>query len=175
MNTLALFHTDVLTVDEWIAVQARRVFRDVPDKDSRDATMATIRLKRHPALRRVLPHVLDELGRGAGARYWDLFHVFSDEGLLRKVVEQARGELSPTMVERVVEHACVQFSRIDEDDPTHFDAILTDDMRDIDDGTPMQDAGAVDAEDFPVLFELDRLRGGRRPGPHRALRPRAAR
>lgn len=142
MNGLGLFDTEVRTVDEWIDAQARRAFPDVPTKQSRDATMSVIRMKRHPELRRVLPDALRALSRGRSARYWDLFHVFSDERLLGRVVELSDGELTPRMAKRVIEHACVQFDRIDEDDPTRFDVILTYDFRDIDEGTPDQDAGA---------------------------------
>ena len=46
--------------------------------------------------------------------------------------------------------------------------LLTLDGRSIDDGTPTEDAGTLDTEDYAVLFELDRLRAeraGERPAP----------
>src|SRR6185503_9138349 len=36
------------------------------------------------------------------------------------------------------------------------------DGRPLDEGTPTQDAGSIDTEDYAVLFELDRLKAGQR-------------
>jgi len=67
------------------------------------------------------------------------------------------------MVAEVLEHTHVQFSSTAEQEFAHVDAdrLETLDGRALDDGTPMEDAGTLDTEDYAVLFELDRLRAER--------------
>ena len=66
------------------------------------------------------------------------------------------------MIDEVIEHARVQFSPTTEEEYSHVDSdrLATLDGLAIDRGTPMQDAGTMDAEDCAVLFELNRLKTG---------------
>jgi len=52
---LGLSDVQVLTFDRWIAGQARRLFRDLPERESPDTPGLVVKLKRHPALRDLLP------------------------------------------------------------------------------------------------------------------------
>jgi DNA helicase IV len=67
------------------------------------------------------------------------------------------------MVSEVLEHTHVQFSATAEQEFAHVDAdrLETLDGRSLDDGTPTEDAGTLDTEDYAIFFELDRLRAER--------------
>ncbi len=161
LNDLGLRHVPTFTVDAWIALQGRAVFPDAPERDSRDATLAVIRLKRHPAVRGVLGAVA-ETGRHPHARHYDLFHLWGDIGLLQRVVETSEGQLSEKMARKVRDHACVQFTGIAEDPEESEEPVLDPDGISVEEGTPTQDARSIDVEDFPVLFALDDQKCGRR-------------
>ncbi|HEV8324559.1 MAG TPA: ATP-binding domain-containing protein [Myxococcota bacterium] len=156
---------EVRLYDHWAGAQARRAFRGLPRRESRDATAGVIRFKRHPALREALHELAarrPRIGRAA------LLHLFGDRDLVEHAAAAAGGAIAAHVVEEVLEHAHVQFSNSAEDEYAHVDAerLQALDGASLDDGTPMEDAGTVDAEDYAVLFELDRLAaaaGGARP------------
>ncbi len=70
------------------------------------------------------------------------------------------------MIAELLEHTRVQFSQTAEEQYAHLgpERLITLDGNAIDEGTPTQDAGTIDAEDYAVLFELDRLRAERNRG-----------
>jgi superfamily I DNA/RNA helicase len=76
-------------------------------------------------------------------------------------------------VEETLAHTRVQFDSITEDRFAHVDPekLLALDGRKLDEGTPDADAGSFDAEDVPVLFELDRLRSAAAGAPPCAPEP----
>jgi DNA helicase IV len=68
----------------------------------------------------------------------------------------------------VLEHARVQFSRTTEQEFSHVvdkQRLRAVDGRPLDEGTPLQDAGSIDTEDYAVLFELDRMKAEQRGRP----------
>jgi DNA helicase-2/ATP-dependent DNA helicase PcrA len=160
---------EIALVDEWLVARAREAFTRVPDRLGQDATAATIRLKRHPAVRTVLREVIDrpparddderKLAKVRG----DLLHLWGDRDRLARVLEVAGGALEPRSITDTLAHTHVQFTATTEQAHRHVDAdrLVTVDGRAIDDGTPTEDAGTIDIEDVPVMFELARLRGKR--------------
>jgi len=178
---LGVHDVQVRTFDEWIVEQARHVFRDLPDRLSRDASPIVTRLKRHPALRTVLPDVVRgtaamravERGYLEGRRSSRdvLLHLFGDRDLLQRVVEAAGDGLPRSAVNEVVAHTRLQFTPTTEESHAHVDAarLKTVDGKAIDEATPMQDAGTFDVEDCAVLFELQRGKTGRDATRHGAL------
>ncbi len=168
LDRLGLENVEVQTFDAWVSREARRIFRDLPTRDSRDTSAAVIRFKRHPALRAVLRELADQgprpkkSSRKKTTRRRDLLHLFGDRALLERAVGQSGGTLTERMVTQVLAHTHVQFSKTTEEAYAHVDAdrLETVDGRSIDDGTPMQDANSMDLEDCAVLFELNYLRAG---------------
>lgn len=171
LDRLEVEKVEVQTFDAWVSREARRIFRDVPARDSRDTSAAVIRFKRHPALRDVLRELAGE-GPGTRAkkssrkrttRRRDLLHLFGDRALLERAITLSGGRLTVRMMEQVLAHTHVQFSKTTEEAYAHVDAdrLETVDGRSIDDGTPMQDANSLDVEDCAVLFELNFLRTGK--------------
>jgi DNA helicase IV len=164
---------DVVTFDAWARRQARRVFRDLPKKESEDATAGVLALKRDPALRVALralakeaPGLVDDdrekrlVRTRAHARRGDLQHLFGDR-LLLQAVQRASAGLSDYALEETLEHTRVQFSKTAETEHAHVTdkkRLRAVDGRPMDAGTASGDARSVDTEDYPVLFELDRLR-----------------
>jgi DNA helicase II / ATP-dependent DNA helicase PcrA len=115
-------------------------------------------VKRHPAVRRVL-ELLEPLEPGDTVRD-DLFELWGDRSLLADLLNAARGDLSQRDVDEVLAHAEVQFGPVDRDENGRL--VLGFDGHPLHDGTPMHDALTLDVEDYPILFALDRVRGGRR-------------
>ena len=157
--------------DRWAGVEARRAFRKLPERESQDASAGVIRIKRDPALRGVLAELATRRS-SRQTRRRDLLHVFGDRVLMEKLAAASSQGIGAGMVAEVLEHTHVQFSSTAEEEFAHVDAerLVTVDGRSIDDGTPTEDAGTLDTEDYAVLFELDRLRaecaGGRPVQPH---------
>ncbi|MDO9015353.1 MAG: ATP-binding domain-containing protein [Deltaproteobacteria bacterium] len=153
---------EVKSYERWAAVQARRAFPGLPRRESQAAPAAVTRLKRHPALREALADVAARPGRprGATATREDLQHLFGDRVLMERVARASAGAVSPHAVGRVLEHTNVQFTDTTEASHRHVDAdrLATVDGLRIDAGTPFEDAGAVDPEDYAVLFALAALR-----------------
>ena len=175
----------VLTFDRFARRQARRAFADVPRGESRDATPATVRLKRDPGLAAALnelakraPGLVDDdedalpVETRALAVRGDLQHLFGDGTLIARVIEASNGRIPGHAAAEILEHTRVQFSLTSEKTLSHVNAdrLVTLDRRSLDMGTPEGDAGTIDSEDYAVLFELDRLRAARRGV--RATRPR---
>jgi len=175
LERLGVTDVEVALYDRWAARQARRAFPGLPGRESRNATAGVIQLKRHPALRVALAALA---GTGAGgavhARRGLLEHLFGDEELLALVAGAAPSAAPPHALRETLEHTHVQFSPTSEQQYRHVDAerLATLDERSLDDGTPTEDAGTIDVEDYAVLFELDRLLAERRrarpraPGPY---------
>ncbi len=178
----------VLTFDRFAAKQARRAFKDLPRKESRDASAAVVRLKRDPALRVAIaelakrpPGAVDderedeegafEAGRrkkregsNAHAHYGDLQHLFGDRALIDAVARASTNPYSAAAKADVIEHTRVQFSQTTEEEFSHVmdkERLVSVDQQSLDAGTPLGDARSVDVEDYPVMFELDRLRAER--------------
>ncbi len=168
---------EVRTFGRWISSQGRRAFPDLPERDSQHTPLATIRLKRHPALRTVLPRIVAGTAamREVEKGYRDderpstrdaLLHLFGDRELLGEVFDHARGTLGASAVSQTLAHTRVQFTPTTEHALAHVDRdrLATIDGRAIDEGTPLADAETLDVEDFPVLFELGHLRALAQPG-----------
>jgi hypothetical protein len=164
---------EVEVLDHWARRQARRAFVGLPERESQDAPAGTIAIKRHPAL---LPVLKEYAGRRRGnktgvlASRADLLRIFGDQRLLEKVAAAAGGAISGDAVQQALAHTKVQFLPTTEEASTHIDAerLVTVDGRRIDEGTPLEDAGSLDAEDYAVLFALAELRagpGGKSPAP----------
>jgi DNA helicase II / ATP-dependent DNA helicase PcrA len=165
---------EVEVFERWAAQQARQVFHDLPERESRDSTAGVIRFKRDPALRVALatlaesrrphPPVRAQRARKALARRKDLLHLFGDRRLVAQVMASSAQSLGAHVPGEVLEHARVQFSRPSEEEYAHVDRrrLRTVDGRPIDEGTPLGDAGSIDSEDYAVLFELDRLKAEQR-------------
>lgn len=182
LERLGVRDVEVRTFHSWIAKQARRVFTDLPERDSEMAPIAVARIKRHPALRHVLPEIIGGTAamREVEAGYRDeevtrtadqLLHLFGDRELLERVAAQSSGALTPRMIDQVIAHTKVQYSPTTEHALEHVDAerLRTVDGLAIDSGTPLHDAETIDVEDFAVLFELQRLRTGKDATSHAAL------
>jgi hypothetical protein len=158
---------EVAIVDDWLFARARSAFARLPDRLAQDASAATIRLKRHPAVRAVLdellarPRARDDDERKLPRARADLLHLWGDRARLDAIVAEARGALDARAITDTLAHTHVQFTSTTEESHRHVDAdrLVTVDGRAIDDGTPIEDAGTIDAEDVPVLFELARRRG----------------
>ena len=163
---------EIRSFARWVSARGRKVFGDLPERDSQNAPLAVSRVKRHPALRTVLPEIVRKtdamLEVEAGYREIEavstneqLLHLFGDRALLDRVAVAADGALTPRMLEQVIAHTKVLFSPTTEHALGHVDAerLKTIDGRAIDEGTPMHDAETIDIEDFAVLFELLHLRG----------------
>lgn len=179
---LASLHvdSDVRVFERWALEQARRAFPGLARRVSESATASVIRLKRDPALQSALvalaarrPGRIDDASEAASRRTkasvtrGDLQHLFGDRALVAQVVRASRDPIGPHGVAELLEHTRVQFSRPAESEYAHVDRarLRTVDGRSIDAGTPLEDAGSIDAEDCAVLFELDRLRAQHRGKP----------
>jgi hypothetical protein len=172
---------EVEVFDRWAAQQARAVFQDLPERESVDASAGVIRFKRDPALRLALAQLAaPRRPRGAAparpaarkprrsskplARRKDLLHLFGDRVLVAQVVAGSAQTFGSHVPAEVLEHARIQFSRTSEEEYAHVakSRLRTVDGRPIDEGTPLQDAGSIDSEDYAVLFELDRMKAAQR-------------
>lgn len=178
---------DVRVYERWALEQTRRAFPGLARRLSESASASVIRFKRDPALRVAIevlaarqPGRIDDerrnrdrstqqrSGRGrratSGVSRGDLQHLFGDRELVAAVLAASGDPIGPYGVAELLEHTRVQFSRSTEREHAHVDAerLRTLDGRPIDAGTPLEDAGSVDAEDCAVLFELDRRRAERR-------------
>jgi len=182
LERLDIRDVEVRSFAAWIAREGRRVFPDLPARDSEDAPIAVSRVKRCPALRGVLPQIIagTPAMREVEAGYRDddtvrtvdpLLHLFGDRALLEQVAADSAGGLTPRMLDQVIAHTRVQFSPTTERALADVDAerLATLDGLAIDAGTGMHNAETLDPEDFAVLFELLRLRTGGDATDHGAL------
>jgi DNA helicase-2/ATP-dependent DNA helicase PcrA len=171
---------DVRIFERWALEQTRRAFPGVARRVSESATASVIRFKRDPALAVALeliaarrPGRIDDdrdapVRRGkAWVTRGDLQHLFGDRALIAKVVEASREPIGPHGIGELLEHTRIQFSRPAEREYAHVDRerLRTLDGRPIDAGTPLEDAGSIDAEDCAVAFEIDRRRAERKREP----------
>jgi DNA helicase II / ATP-dependent DNA helicase PcrA len=147
---------------------------------SETTTASVIRFKRDPALQVALARIaerrpgrIDDQRERSQRRApppvsrGDLQHLFGDRALVAQVLSASRDPIGPHGVAELLEHTRIQFSRSTEHEHIHVDRarLRTLDGRPIDAGTPLEDAGSIDAEDCAVVFELDRLRAERRRQP----------
>jgi superfamily I DNA/RNA helicase len=92
----------------------------------------------------------------------DRERLLGDRSLLERVVSQADGDLPEHAVDRVLAHTRLQYSATAEEEfaeiPEHRKRAV--DGRPLDAGTPTEDAGSIDVEDFALLLELRRLKSG---------------
>jgi hypothetical protein len=175
---------EVESFDRFAAKQARRVFRRLPP-ESEVTPPGVMRLKRSPALQAALeeiasrePGLVDEdrdaprrSSRGAHVTRGDLQHLFGDRLLVERVAKAAA--LPRQVVANVLEWTRVQFEKTTEEAWSHVTdraRLVAVDRRPLDEGTATGHASTLDVEDYPVLFELDRLRALRR-----GARPKAPR
>lgn len=164
LGRLGVTDAEIEVFDRWAGRQARKAFPQLPTRETQDVPAGVVALKRHPALLPVLYGLAARRrGRGArrpGASRKDLLHLFGDRALVEQVASAAPTALSGEAVRQVLEHTRVQFSPTTEEASTHIDAdrLVTIDGLRIDEGTPTQDAGSIDAEDYAVLFALAALR-----------------
>ena len=171
---------DVRVYDRWALEQARRAFPGMCRHMSESATASVVRFKRDPALGRAIEVIAERrMGRvdddrAAPARRskvsvsrGDLQHLFGDRELIARVLEASRDPIAAHGVAELLEHTRIQFSRRSEQEYAHVDRkrLRTVDGRPIDAGTPLDDAGSIDAEDCAVAFEIDRQRAERRGVP----------
>jgi DNA helicase IV len=176
LERLGASGVEVWLYDRWAAVEARRAFHKLPERESQNARAGVIRIKRDPVLRTVLAELAARQAArrrdGRRTRRRDLLHLFGDRVLMDKLAAASQQGIGAGMVAEILEHTHVQFSNTAEEEFAHVDAerLQTLDGRSMDDGTPMEDAGTVDTEDYAVLFELDRLRADR--AGERAAQPR---
>jgi DNA helicase-2/ATP-dependent DNA helicase PcrA len=172
LDRLDVRDVEIRSFTRWVSARGRQVFGDLPARDSQNAPLAVSRVKRHPALRLVLPEIISKTAamREVETGYRDvetvttaeqLLHLFGDRALLERVAAAADGALTRRMLDQVIAHTKVLFSATTEHALGHVDAerLRTVDGRAIDEGTPMQDAETIDVEDFAVLFELLHVRG----------------
>jgi DNA helicase II / ATP-dependent DNA helicase PcrA len=164
---------DVRVYERWALGQLRRTFPGLSRRVSESASASVIRFKRDPALGEALarlaaraPGRIDDEQRGRGKRAGalvsrgDLQHLFGDRALVARVVAASRDPIGAHGVAELLEHTRIQFSRRSEVEYAHVDRsrLRTLDGLSLDAGTPLEDAGSIDAEDCAVLFELERLR-----------------
>ena len=88
--------------------------------------------------------------------------LFGDRDLLEKVVKNAAGELPQGAIDKTILRYRLQDSPTSEEEFADVDVMLktATDGRALDDGTPMEDAGSIDVEDFALLIELFRAKTG---------------
>jgi len=176
LDRLGAVDVEVMPFERWIEREGRKVFPAMPERLSEVRKPAISRLKRHPALGEAIVEVavgtpamrdLDELRPGQEPVRRDLLHLFGDRRVLDGVKDRAGGVITARAIDEVLAHTRIQFSPTTEQAHRDVDEerLRTMDGRRIDHGTPMHDADSLDIEDFPVLFELDRLRTGRLRGP----------
>jgi len=169
---------DVRVFERWALEQMRRAFPGLARRLSESATASVIRFKRDPALQVALetiaarrPGRIDDERERPGRRgapatvtRGDLQHLFGDRTLVSRAVAASRDPIGAHGIAELLEHTRIQFSRSTETEYAHVDRsrLRTVDGRPIDAGTPLEDAGSIDAEDCAIVFEIDRLRAERR-------------
>ncbi|HVE86452.1 MAG TPA: ATP-binding domain-containing protein [Myxococcales bacterium] len=177
VKRMELEGVEVWRFDDWARHQARKSFRDLPRKESRATPAAALALKRDPSLRAAIAEIAsrraaradeDAPVRRGPLRAWanrdDLLHLYGDRDLMTRAARESIQQVRLSAVDELIEHTKLQFSEPSELALAHVDAERRRavDDRELDEGTPEEDARSVDAEDYAVLFELDRLRALRR-------------
>jgi len=174
LERLGVRNATVQSFDRWAAAEARRLFPDLPAKDSRNAPAGVVRIKRDPALRVAMRALAERWSaKKPGVGRDDLWELFGDRSLLELVAAHADPVLPLPQIDEVLAHTAAQFSITTEEEweGTDAESLATMDGAAIDEGTALADAGTLDPEDPPVLFALDRLHAEKKRRP--ALEPRA--
>ncbi|HEY8206835.1 MAG TPA: AAA family ATPase, partial [Myxococcaceae bacterium] len=177
VKRMELEGVEVWRFDDWARHQARKAFRDLPRKESRSTPASVIALKRDPSLRAAIFEIAqrraakadeDSPVRRTPISAWanrdDLIHLYGDRDLMTRAARESIQQIRLAAVDEMIQHTKIQFSdpselRLEHVDVERRRAV---DDRDLDEGTPEEDARSVDPEDYAVLFELDRLRAERR-------------
>lgn len=173
LGRLGVHDVQVMGFDRWAAIEARRVFTDLPTKDSRSTPAGVVRIKRDPALRVSMRKLLERWPASKRKVVRDdLGELFGDRSLLELMAAHADPIVPLPQIDEVLSHTSIQFSESTEEEWADADAesLATADGASIDAGTALADAGTMDAEDPPVLFALDRLHAEMRD--RKALAPR---
>lgn len=181
LSRLSVPGVEVVTFANFIIGQARTVFADLPQRLSRDASPAVVRLKRHAAVAEVVPAVAEgtpamlEVTRGRLPKHamrGHLLHLWGDRELVQRITAAAGDAIPTRAADELLGHTRVQFSRTTEHAMRHVEAerLRTVDGLAIDEGTPTQDAETVDLEDLPVLFAINHAMTGTDATPAGALR-----
>lgn len=116
-----------------------------------------------PKQRRLLEQAFREEHRRLERVRGDLRQLVGDRELLTRVVRASGGDLPAIAVELAMEHTRRQLDDPSEVRFAHVDAdrLVTLDGRGLDEGTPDEAAGTVDAEDHAILLELLYRKTGR--------------
>lgn len=157
LERMGIDDVEVAIFDQWAGEQAHRAFRGLPKRESEDTPAGSVRLKRHPAVREALRAVAHKVDSSPRRSLW---RVFGDRQLLERVLAAANGELGRRTLEETLAHTSIQFAESTERgyDGVDLERLTTSDGRSIDAGTAMNDVETIAVEDYPVLFELDRIR-----------------
>jgi DNA helicase II / ATP-dependent DNA helicase PcrA len=151
----------VFRFDQWASRVARLAFAQLPRRESQWASAGVIKFKRHPALRAAIELLVQQRRKKPRSMRRELEHLFGDSAILAKALAAAQGTLQPGLVQEVLEHTHIQFGQGADKEYRHvteLERLETLDGRGLDDDTPLADTGTLDAEDYAVLFELDRIR-----------------
>ena len=102
----------------------------------------------------------------------DRERLIGDRELLDRVISTSGGELAGNVADRVLTHSRLQYSATAEEEFAHIPESRKRavDGRPLDAGTPTEDAGSIDVEDFALLLELRRLKTGQPLSSARAAR-----
>ncbi len=163
LEPLGLGNTDVATFGAWARREVVRLLPELPRRSLDDAPPAVAKLKRHRALIQALPAWLEarrEAKRVSVERLRQ--ELLTDRQLLRRVVADSNGELSPHAVEETVRRTLRQADAPSEQAYRHVDADRLEalDGRKLDEGTPDEVGRTLDAEDDGLLLELWRRTRG---------------
>jgi len=97
LEELGLDRVGVLAFDQWITREAQRTFRDLPRRVCSDPPGRVVKLKRHPALRAVLPTFIERLTHEL-ARRLDL--ALAGRGAVEQALLGSPGETPLSRLER---------------------------------------------------------------------------
>lgn len=159
LEPLGLKKVAVETLDAWALATARSAFHVPGIKLNTDTPHLVSRLKRHPALRPLLPRRVGPLKASAltlprlRVRLGD---AFADPAFLRQVVAASQGDLPATAVEETVRHTKLQLATPLSEELAGIDpeALVTVDGKSVESDTPDALAGTLDVEDLPLLLFL---------------------
>jgi DNA helicase II / ATP-dependent DNA helicase PcrA len=162
---LGLDRTPVRTLDAWSRGAFQSAFAAPPPRLFGDTPALVSRLKRHPALFETLrrrPHLAAAARPSLLALRRELSDLLVDRAFLDGVVRAAHGDLPTTAIEETVRHTRMQLSTATDElvagvDPDRRETL---DGKALDEDTPEEAAGTLDAEDLPVLVFLAAQRGG---------------
>jgi len=90
LGGLHLHRVPCQTFDDWVAAEARRVFADLPERESDDRPPSVIAFKRHPAVRPALRRLVEDLGLALARR---LDSALAARGRLRAAWLETAGHL----------------------------------------------------------------------------------